>query len=639
MRRVGRVMKNERYHDLDFVRAAAMLLGIVLHICIFFLPPREFSWWSGEYRGDEVNLQFWNLIHLFRMQLFFLMAGFFAELVIHRKGLPNLVRDRAKRIGIPFAVGVLLMMPFHMAIVMGGLDGHHVGGFETERTLLERFQPFFLWGIFESKLENWVWPGLAHYWFLYYLILFYIVHFAIRPIWMAIGLDRFVRAGGFVDFVIRNRWGVLLIGGLCLPFQYLLPGMIFFPSGWNAPVLDLAFYLVFYLFGCVLYHRRDRVADLARHAWFYAALSIPFAFFIHDATSRIDDSAPVVRDITTWTIFEPSTGAFVLPQVHWEGIFHNGWYKIAVAGIRTTLCWTMCFAFIGFARRYLNTPRPVIRYLADSAYWVYWIHLPITFGLSYVAHEFAWPSSLARSYLVMVVSAVVIYWSYNTFVRYTWLGDFFMGSRRSRTDPDERDFRLTSLLRMTAPTALAIGGICFVLGFLLQYEREFQRSDVLVEAFATRDVAIIEGVESIDGITDGFGNTPLHAAIMNGGARNYDPLPLLIERTVEIDRRNEFGRTPLFDAVRSGMTNDVRTLLAAGADPDLADAYGHTPAHVAAIKAGTRDPSAADSYLGILRILMEGNADLDLRDARGRTAVECFEQFGGGDPGRITSSR
>ena len=32
------MMETRRYHDLDFVRAAAMLLGLVLHVSIFFTP-------------------------------------------------------------------------------------------------------------------------------------------------------------------------------------------------------------------------------------------------------------------------------------------------------------------------------------------------------------------------------------------------------------------------------------------------------------------------------------------------------------------------------------------------------------------------------------------------------------------------
>ena len=86
--------RNRRYHDLDLVRAAAILLGLVIHVCVFFMPPPKFFKGSGEHYGDRLNLQFARFIHLFRMQLFFLPAGFFAELVIDRKGLFHFVSDR-----------------------------------------------------------------------------------------------------------------------------------------------------------------------------------------------------------------------------------------------------------------------------------------------------------------------------------------------------------------------------------------------------------------------------------------------------------------------------------------------------------------------------------------------------------------
>ena len=51
------------------------------------------------------------------MQLFFMMAGFFAELVIDRKGIAHIVKDRVKRIFIPFIFGILILMPLHFFIV------------------------------------------------------------------------------------------------------------------------------------------------------------------------------------------------------------------------------------------------------------------------------------------------------------------------------------------------------------------------------------------------------------------------------------------------------------------------------------------------------------------------------------------
>ena len=73
----------ERYHGLDFVRASAMLLGLVIHTSICFTTDSlRAPFASGNYQGDIINDFACNFIHLFRMQLFFILAGFFANLVI-----------------------------------------------------------------------------------------------------------------------------------------------------------------------------------------------------------------------------------------------------------------------------------------------------------------------------------------------------------------------------------------------------------------------------------------------------------------------------------------------------------------------------------------------------------------------------
>ena len=72
-----------------------MLLGVILHVTVFFMPADAytgfFTWAAGEYHGDVVNYAASHTIHLFRMQVFFLMAGVFAELVIERKGMLHLL--------------------------------------------------------------------------------------------------------------------------------------------------------------------------------------------------------------------------------------------------------------------------------------------------------------------------------------------------------------------------------------------------------------------------------------------------------------------------------------------------------------------------------------------------------------------
>ena len=150
--------EKRRYHDLDFVRAVAMLLGLLLHVCIFFMPPHKYFWGAGDYHGDVLNLQFLSFIHLFRMQLFFLLAGFFAELVIDRKGLSHFMGDRSKRIFLPFAVGIVLMIPLFRLLIGDG--GYYRNTYDEMSVFaIVKNTIFFGWFNPDAALQD----GLIHY--------------------------------------------------------------------------------------------------------------------------------------------------------------------------------------------------------------------------------------------------------------------------------------------------------------------------------------------------------------------------------------------------------------------------------------------------------------------------------------------
>ena len=103
-----------RYHGLDLVRSLAMLLGVVLHVILFFMQHQDHIWMLGERYPDPLNRLVFEFIHLFRMQLFMMMGGFFAQLVIDRKGLKYFVRDRSKRMLLPFILCSILLVPAQM---------------------------------------------------------------------------------------------------------------------------------------------------------------------------------------------------------------------------------------------------------------------------------------------------------------------------------------------------------------------------------------------------------------------------------------------------------------------------------------------------------------------------------------------
>ena len=97
--------KPERLHALDAVRGYALLLGIVLHATMSFIPGPTRIWIIQDSHPSMTLAVLLFVIHVFRMTTFFLIAGFFAHLSFHRRGTWGFVRDRLQRIALPLAVG------------------------------------------------------------------------------------------------------------------------------------------------------------------------------------------------------------------------------------------------------------------------------------------------------------------------------------------------------------------------------------------------------------------------------------------------------------------------------------------------------------------------------------------------------
>src|SRR5262249_56448834 len=99
------------------VRAAAMLLGVVLHAILY---GGGTTGMFGGSPGADIRLAHW--IHSFRMPLFFMMAGFFSHLMLVKHGRATYLARRWWRLGGPvllylFAVAGLALVIGHAADV------------------------------------------------------------------------------------------------------------------------------------------------------------------------------------------------------------------------------------------------------------------------------------------------------------------------------------------------------------------------------------------------------------------------------------------------------------------------------------------------------------------------------------------
>ena len=118
----------------------------------------------------------------------------------------------------------------------------------------------------------------------------------------------------------------------------------------------------------------------------------------------------------------------------------------------------------------------------------------------------------------------------------------------------------------------------------------------------------------------------------------YDAVALLVEKGIDVNHRDKFGRTPLYMACRSGVLPDIEKLLKSGANPNVQESkYGHAPIHVAAIKLagkyldgwtkGIDGTKAIENFKSIFKLLMENGAKLDLKDKQGRDVEALLKRF------------
>jgi len=110
--------ESARRHDLDALRGFAMLLGIVLHGAMSFIPGVGVIWGVQDSQSNPLYGVLLASIHGWRMPLFFLVSGFFTAMLWQKRGLQALLVHRFKRIFLPMVLSMLTIIPV-MLIVSG----------------------------------------------------------------------------------------------------------------------------------------------------------------------------------------------------------------------------------------------------------------------------------------------------------------------------------------------------------------------------------------------------------------------------------------------------------------------------------------------------------------------------------------
>ena len=386
----------DRFHALDAARAFALLLGIVLHATMSFFLPIPVQ--DGSHSG-ALAITFY-VIHTFRMSLFFLIAGFFAHLLLHRRGARAFVRDRARRIVVPMTVGWLVLAPLTVAIMIVGFTRTFPGGPPP--------------GIDAAAMAPQGFP-LTHLWFLYYLCIFYVLALVLRAGFVAY-VDRSggvrVRIDAIVRTLLSRYLAPLVLAAPVFAVLHLDPA---WPVWFGIPTPDMGLapklsamvgFGTAFGFGWLL-HRQTELLDLWRRQW--AVHLVAAACLTAFCLSLVGTTPPV----DTFVIAGPT------------------WHRLAYALGYTVSIWCWVFGLIGAALRFCSGASPTRRYLADASYWCYLVHLPIVFGLQVLVAD--WPLHWTVKFpSIVAVTLAVLFASYHWLVRPTFIGEILNGRKAPR---------------------------------------------------------------------------------------------------------------------------------------------------------------------------------------------------------------
>lgn len=166
---------------------------------------------------------------------------------------------------------------------------------------------------------------------------------------------------------------------LCLMGEILGPDTY---TGILPPPHLLSYYMIFFSFGLITFDLKDSTQKLSRF-WF---IMLPLALLL------IFPAEIIFKDNLPLNLL-----------------------------LQTLYLWNMAFGMMGMFHALIKKENAFIRYLSDSSYWLYIVHLPLVIALQFLVRE--WPiDALLKFLLINIATITILLISYHLLVRSTWIG-------------------------------------------------------------------------------------------------------------------------------------------------------------------------------------------------------------------------
>jgi peptidoglycan/LPS O-acetylase OafA/YrhL len=247
-------------------------------------------------------------------------------------------------------------------------------------------------------------PLFNHLWFLWFLW------------WLVLGYAAVSALGSRLPTLRLPAWLVLSPARYLWLIPLTMIPQWFMGDGGTSPIFGpdtstgllpiphiLAYYAVFFGFGALYFGSDDRSSRVGERWWL--PLSIALLVVL-----------PLGLGLVQGWAGPSGHGLAPLPR------------RVLSVFVQAAYPWLVTFGLMGLFRRICPVESPTMQYLSDSAYWLYLAHLPLIIAAQLAVRD--WPiPAFAKFLLVVAVVTAFLLWTYQTMVRYTWLGRFLNGPR------------------------------------------------------------------------------------------------------------------------------------------------------------------------------------------------------------------
>ncbi|TWU35080.1 acyltransferase family protein [Novipirellula artificiosorum] len=372
-----RPAEKPNFAGFDALRAFSALAVVLLHACVPYLqhPMPGLAWTVRDRTSGLLDCLFWG-IESFIMPIFLVLAGFLAWQTLSKKGPSILVSSRARRLLVPLAFAVCVVLPIGLYTWVLAWVAEGVVAPVKLKSLK-----------FDGVIDQDLW-GLSHLWFMLYLFLYVmvaaIVFRGISQSRKATVLRRSLAQPHLVSI------GLFLVAFVVLAFR---PEVVWGFQHAFAPVPSKWIYSGTFFAGGMLLASKD-----PRLVW-------------------IQSKTPVLGIASVALLVTAVT------MGRWHLQFSGDALAKGFLAAITVLCaWSTTLFLIAASGSFQKLSLP-IQYLAAASFWIYLVHHPIL-GLTHLDLKLTLADTppTIKTAMAFATSVTVSVLSYEVMVRRTRLG-------------------------------------------------------------------------------------------------------------------------------------------------------------------------------------------------------------------------